>query len=170
MSRATPRTIPSVKPAKAKVSKPAAKPAKAAPKAAVAVAPRSPSDPNLQLADALDGMASQLQRGKKVPKADLEAAGKAAHHLRPRHAPEEAIVAVRFETARNALLVSAPGAAAGKSPFTVDAEEAARRLAGDLRLYATGTLNAAGPAETATRARPGEVASRLRRRYARLAR
>lgn len=129
--------------------------------------PRAIPDPNLQLADALDGMAAAIHKGRKVPKADLEAAGKAAHHLRSRHAPEESANAVRFEVARAALMVNAPGAAAGKSPATWDAEDAARRLAVDLRAYATHTVPE--PVETtASRARPGEVAARLKRRYARI--
>ena len=125
------------------------------------------SDPTKQLADALDGMAAALHKGKKVPKADLEAAGKAAHHLRPRHAPEESQNAVRFESARAVLMVNASGAAAGKSPATWDAEGAARQLASDLRLYATHTVPE--PTEKGDRARPGEVAARLKRRYARIA-
>lgn len=129
--------------------------------------PRAIPDPNLQLADALDGMAAAMHKGRKVLKADLEAAGKAAHHLRPRHAPEESANAVRFEVARAALMVNASGAAAGESPATWDAEDAARRLALDLRSYATHTVPE--PVETAgSRARPGQVAARLKRRYARI--
>lgn len=125
-------------------------------------------DPTLQLADALDGMAVALQKGKKVPKADLEAAGKAAHHLWPRHRPEEAATAVRFEAARSTLLVSAAKAASGKDPdATFNAEDAARRLATDLRIFATRSVPETHEADE-PRARPGEVAARLKRRYARL--
>ncbi len=172
-----PRSIPrstSAKPRAKAASKPAPKPAskaRVAPKApqakiALPAAPRLRAEPTVQLADALDSMAVALHKGKKVLKADIEAAGLAAHHLRPRHAPEESANAVRFESARAVLLINASGAAAGKSPATWDAEDAARRLAVDLRGYATHTVPE--PVEAGSRARPGEVAARLKRRYARL--